>query len=129
MTRLRHLAHGKCGAAAQKPEYHRDCGRRGHAQCVENVEENNVRRRHGEEDAHHVVQSVIMRVEDTMACDVHHTARRGSAYKNAKCGNSENGAELGGFRAHRRTKEVYSVVGNADREVEGCKQAQEYENP
>ncbi len=120
-----YLRHGESRATAHEAENHRHSGGCGHTERVEDVEQDDVRGGHTKEDAHHIVERIIMGVEDAMTGNVHHASARTGSHKDADGGNDENGSKLCGFCAHCRAKEVDSVICHTYREVERGKNNQE----
>lgn len=122
------LDEGDGKGAAEQLEDHADGGGGGHAEGVEDVEQDDVGHHDGEEHTHHVVEGKILRRHDAVARDVHHTVAHGGTGKDADGCNEDDGAIARHLGADGGVEEIYGVVAHTDDEVEHGKDDEEYDN-
>ena len=115
----RHLDQRQGEGAAQQLEDHRDGGRGGEAQCVEDIEDDDVGHHHGQKDAEQLLEEELLGTEDAVAGDFHHAVRHEGAAEDARGGNPHDDAIGGHLGADGRREEVHRVVAHADHKVEG----------
>ena len=68
-------------------------------------------------DSYNLRKREILRLEDTVAGDVHHTVGQGRSEEDSDGGDDDEVAELSGLGTYRGVEKVYSVVAHADNNV------------
>ena len=116
---VHHLEHRQCEACAKEFEDHRNRRRSGHAEAVEDVEQNDVRDHHRDVNNHHIFKREVGGMEDAVAGNVHHPVGKQATRENADGRHPNDGAIFGRLRADGRVEEVDSVVAHANIKVEG----------
>ena len=98
----RHLDERQGEGAAQQLEDHRDGGRGGESQRVEDVEDDDVGHHDGQKDAEQLLEEELLGTEDAVAGDVHHAVRHEGAAEDSRGGNPHDDAVGGDLCADGR---------------------------
>ena len=103
-------AHGR----AQQSEHQRNGRRSGHAQRIEDVEQNHIHEHDGQEQHHHLGEREHFGVEHPAAGYFHHTAGGDRPDDDTYRGNRHDDIARSDLRTQSRVKEVHRIVGHSD---------------
>ena len=122
------LEEGHGDARAQQFEHQGYRGGGGHAEGVEEVQQDDVRQHHGQEEDHDVVEAVHVRQEDAAAGYLHHAGGKRGTQHHAHRRHSHQHTAAGGSAAHGRVEEVRCIIGDAHGQVVDGEGQQEQQN-
>src|SRR5690606_25863798 len=97
----RNLNKRHCHGGSQKFEDYRYGGRRGHANGIEEVQQQDVRDHYGHKDDHQLIEHTFAVVKDPLSCYLHHTTAENGPNGDPKAGYDPNGPKRYSFGADR----------------------------
>ena len=113
-----HLDGGKDECSAQEFKHERHCCRCRHSECIEHVEDYDIRHHDGKEYRHHLVERVLRWLHDAVSCHIHHTRRHDCAQRHTYGCYDEHCAKLCHFGSDGTVEKVYSIIADTYEQVE-----------